>query len=427
MMIKVIVINNVIKILEEIMKLFTKVMAAALLSTALSTASMAAVDFTDLADAAKPADTKLKLKMAANTGNPRASDVTFEAGFVDAIAALDTSRFTNKQSKRLVDALKGIYADLTVVAGDASKLKAKLATPVLGTLVFDTSKADADYKNPVNAVALKLLADAVIDDPFKAVDAAAADLLSLKGTPSAGRATNNATYPTVGDMIAAFEAVKAKTGTGDKAALAVEGKAIVDAAAAAGFGTKARRYLGYLTTKEAKADFSVAEVRAAKAKVATAKDAELVAEKSKVKITPAQQVSIDAFALLMAAIDSGELSVLTVDGSAVDDSARFAASAGEAGKLVTALVDSLAAQRALTNDKTLLLQELATLKASRGHGGSSSGHGGGHDDHHDLGGGGSVVVLSAAHQEAVTRGEATFDPLTRQVKSAINGSVIGQY
>ena len=409
------------------MKLFTKVMAAALLSTALSTASMA-VDFTDLVDAAKPADTKVKLKMAANAGNPLASDVTFEAGFVDAIAALDTSRFTNKQSKRLVDALKGIYADLTAVAGDSGKLKAKLATPVLGTLVFDTSKADADYKNPVNAVALKLLADAVIDDPFKAVDAAAAGLLSLKSTPSAGRATNNATYPTVGDMIAAFEAVKAKTGTGDKAALAVEGQAIVDAAAAAGFGTKARRDLGYLTTKEAKADFSVAEVRAAKAKVATAKDAELVAEKSKVKIAPAQQVSIDAFALLMAAIDSGELSVLTVDGSSVDDSARFAASAGEAAKLVTALVDSLAAQRALTNDKTLLLQELAALKAGRGHGGSSSsGHGGGHDDHHDLGGGGSVVVLSAAHQEAVTRGEATFDPFTRQVKSAINGSVIGQY
>lgn len=151
------------------MKLFTKVMAAALLSTAISGAVMAATNFADTAvidNAGKPGKALTAVKAIAKADGIT-FDITLDAGFVDSLIALDTVRFTNAQTKNLMNGMKGLYTDLTAAAGSDAKLKTKLATPTVAKLVLNLTEPNADYKNVVNTVELKRLADAVVDDPFK--------------------------------------------------------------------------------------------------------------------------------------------------------------------------------------------------------------------------------------------------------------------
>jgi len=422
-MINVIIIDNVIKILEEIMKLFTKVMAAALLSTALSTASMAAVDLSRedvLANDAKPEVTRGVLKIVkAPTG--LVCEVTFDANLVDSFATLDTARFSKVQSKNLLDGMKSLYAELATAASDKEKLKAKLgASPVKATLTLDPSKAAADYKNEVNHLALAALMEAVVDDPFKAVEASAADLLSLDGKISARRRTNNPTYATVQDMIDAFKAARTEASTGDKKAAAGKGQAILDAAKAAGFGAKERRDLGYLVAKEARKDFAVADVREAKTKA--------VGKVPTHTATAAEETALDAYGRFLVAVDSGAFSLL-----GFDDSDALRADKGAAEAFVQKLVESMEAQVVLTNQKSVLEQQLAAAQAKLSAAGPAAAAGG----HTDLSTdpalqtqGGSKPAfhaISPEHQGWVTGGIATYDPASGELRYTSNNSLAHQY
>ena len=287
---------------------------------------------------------------------------------------VDAGQFSKDLARNAVTVVKGIYESISKAVQTGEGLSDEQS--LTRWLTRHAAKA-ADRTIRLNFTNIKTLAT-VTDDNKAAVNAfsthagwgaveasnAAAELAALNGTPGAIRRATTGEYANAQAAHDAYVLAAAKKSGPDAATGLAEAKAALVRARALRFGTNGRN-IAYLADKETSKTFDAAAVRAAKARVAARKEVELATERSKAGITPDQQVSIDAYRLLMGAIDDGDLSVLTVDGSAVDDSARFAASAGEAGKLVTALVDSLAAQRVLRNDIVLLGQQVALARAEQ--------------------------------------------------------------
>jgi len=408
-MIKVIIINNVIKILEEIMKLFTKVMAAALLSTALSTASMAAIDVTDNAtidNDAKLKDVKPKVFVMPGTGGGLEHEITFSEHLVASLKAMvDGSRFTGNggQVRNLMEGLKAIYADLEVAAGDDTKLKAKLkdaadkGAPLKGKFMLVTGDAAAKWNDKANEVVLKTLRAAVVDDPFIALDGTGEGKLLAalkKHARLSALKTAGSTYDSVDAAEAAYADAKSKKD-------AVTGKAVLDELAKMKVKTKAGdKTLAEVLAFEEKADWTTPEVRAEKVKAA-----------STAKPSVKDQAAIDFTGKLLAAMERGAFNALSglpqAAGLDLDD-----ASTMDLDKFLTLIT---AAGKAFT-DLTL---ENAALKSSGGiptpkslsRTSSLSSHGGGHATYPD-------TNLRIADALAVG---ATYDKSTGVLKFA-NGS-----
>lgn len=313
------------------MKLFTKVMAAALLSTAISGAVMAAaVDLNSdgtVADAASLKDVRAILGIAKGTGLEH--EITFDEKFVAAFKAMpaDPARFTDNggQVKNLMIGMKALYADLEAAAGDDTKLKAKLGAGLLKQKFnLDTSVAGAKWDDPSNEAALKALRDAVADNPFAAVDKEpeVGLLARIKGKPSETKATDGSTvYDTFAKAEAALEAArKSKDRTAGEAVIAELKKMKVGG----------KYTLAQVAAYEDKADWTTTEVRAVKKAVAaTAK-------------TPADEVAIHFFKALQTAISSGVFNALDslpeAKGLDLEDPTTFAASTGAADKLLALII-----------------------------------------------------------------------------------------
>ncbi|MBY0463037.1 MAG: hypothetical protein K2Q34_07640 [Alphaproteobacteria bacterium] len=247
------------------MRTFTKILVAALLSTTLSGAVIAAVDLNDptvLAD-----DVKLKnargIIRATQIGGLE-YEVTLDANLVDSFMVLDTARFSANggQVRNLLDGMKALYTDLASAAGDADKLKAKLSgTPLVARLILDTSAPSANYHHAINAFALKALNDAVIDDPFRAIDES---FLALQGTPKAIKPTvGSGVYTTFGEAIRAY--ISAKTSKDH-----IQARAVSDEIHR--MRDEKGRSFQEILADEAERDWTTSEVRAEKAKLIFTKD-----------------------------------------------------------------------------------------------------------------------------------------------------------
>lgn len=396
------------------MKLFTKVMAAALLSTALSGASMA-TDLSTLAADLKIDAARAALKVVKKGETGLDCDVTIDKDLVRQLSAFDTSKITAKTSKRVFDGIKALYGELSAAAGGDDKLISVLSKGELKVVLsLDPSKENADYNKAVNTPVIESLKTAVVDDPFVAIRAAAKDLLALKGTPSAARKTDNTKYATVAAMITAFEAAEAEVKDPSKKDAALKAaNDILAEMATLKIGKAARRDLTYLAAKESKADYGVSDVRAAKS----------AALKKAVHVpTDAEKLASESYASLLELASDGYFASLGFeDADAIKEKAKV-------DSLLKLIVESIAQKNSMQDRIVELQREVAALKSGKGGSGSGSSTSG-----QGQGGGGSsssghpaLDGISEEHRAAVVAGWATYDPDTGVFK-ATNGSVTHQY
>ncbi|MBY0461916.1 MAG: hypothetical protein K2Q34_01895 [Alphaproteobacteria bacterium] len=362
------------------MKLFTKVMAAALLSTALSTASMAAVDVNSagvIGDADKIGVVKGKVGVVQSAGGGLEHEITFSEHLVDSLKAMpDGSRFTGNggQVRNLMEGLKAIYADLELAATDDTKLKAKLkdaadkGAPLKGKFMLVTGDAAAKWNDKANDATLKALRAAVVDDPFIALDGTGEGklLAALKKDARLAslKTTGSGTYDSAAAAELAYADAKAKKD-------AVAGKAVLDELAKMKVTTKTAgdKSLAEVLAYEEKANWTTPEVRAEKVKAA-----------STAKPSPKDQAAIDFTAKLLSAMEGGAFNALSglpqaagldFDDASAMDLDKFLGLITAAGKAYTDLVLENSALKG-SGTKTP-----KTLSRASSHSSLSS-HGGGH-------------------------------------------------
>ncbi|MBY0280806.1 MAG: hypothetical protein K2W94_01460 [Alphaproteobacteria bacterium] len=356
------------------MKLFTKVTAAALLSTAISAASMAApIDVNDaatIADKAKIGTALAAVKVA--TTDDINYNVTIHPDLVDSLEAMPNGkRFTGSggQVEHLMDALKAIYADLYASAGGgAAELKTqlgKLTSPLTATFNLDLTEVAGKWDQAVNTKARATLKAAVVDDPFKGFDESA---LKLDKAKVAGMAAKGGTkYHTIQDAIDAYAGAKKAYATSKDAKDLDAAKEALAELKAMKVTTKAGdKTVAEVLAFEAKADWTTPEVR----KVKNDAVAGLV------KITPDQQVAIDFYQALNEAFEGGQFAALKAlpeaKGLNFDDATTAHAGKAEAKQIVALLVAASKQARGFITQIAQLKQELADAKA-----GSSGAIGGG--------------------------------------------------